>query len=299
MHACNPPDTYWVLGRIYGLLGKRFLFDHHDLSPEMYCAKGGKPGGFLYRALLWLEKQTFKTADVLITTNQSHREIAMERGGVAPSRAWIVRSGPDPERLRWVDPEPGLKRGRPFLVCYLGEMCSQDGVDQLLDIAAITRRDLGRRDITFVLMGGGPELEKLRARKSQMGLGDFVVLTGRVSDADLCRYLSTADVCVDPTPWSEWSDRSTMNKIVEYMAFGKPVVAFDLKEHRFSAERAALYVRPDDVEGFAKQIVKLLNDPAKRENMGGIGEVRIREELSWDHSKAPLLAAYSKAMARR
>lgn len=296
IHACNPPETYFLLAWFYKLLGKRFIFDHHDLSPEMYLAKGGRPRDPLHRALLWLEKLTFRTANVVITTNTSHQEIAITRGGLPPERVFIVRSGPDFQRLRRLEPEPTLKDGYPYLVCYLGEMCPQDGVDYLLKAIQRLRQDFGRADVKFVLMGGGPSLPQLRQLKTSLGLDGQVEFTGRVSDHDLCRYLSTCDLCLDPDPYSEWADRSTMNKIMEYMAFGKPIVAFDLRENRYSAQGAAVYARPNDVSHFTALIHELLDDPPRRQAMGQTGLARVHQELAWDYSRPPLLAAYQTAL---
>ncbi|MEW5989636.1 MAG: glycosyltransferase family 4 protein [Chloroflexota bacterium] len=292
IHACNPPETYFLLAGLYKLLGKRFIFDHHDLSPEMYLAKGGRAGDFLHRVLLWLEKLTFRTADGVITTNASHQEIAMTRGGLPKERVFIVRSGPDFQRLQQLRPEPALKGGYPYLVCYLGEMCPQDGVAYLLQAAQLLRQEKGRADVRFVLMGGGPSLPELRRLKTTLGLDGQVEFTGRVSDHDLCRYLSTCDLCLDPDPYSEWADRSTMNKIMEYMAFGKPIVAFDLRENRYSAQGAAVYARPNDVNHFVSLIDELLKDPGRRQAMGQTGLARVHQELAWDYSRPPLLAAY-------
>lgn len=293
IHACNPPETYFLLAWPYKLIGKDFVFDHHDLSPEMYVAKGGKKGGLLYRLLLLLERLTFKTADVVLTTNQSHKRIALERGGVSPDRIFIVRSGPDLERLHPLTAEPRLKQGRQYLGCYLGEMCPQDGVDRLLYAIEHVVRVIGRQDTTFVLMGGGPALPELRHLSHDLDLDDWVTLTGRVSDRDLCRYLSTADVCFDPDPYTEWADQSTMNKIMEYMTFGKPIVAFDLTEGRFSAQAAAVYAQPNDVEEFAQLINDLLNDEPRRQAMGCFGRQRVETALSWEHSAPVLLRAYA------
>jgi glycosyltransferase involved in cell wall biosynthesis len=293
IHACNPPETYFLLAWFYKLIGKKFVFDHHDLSPEMYVAKGGKKGGLLYRLLLLLERLTFKTADVVLTTNQSHKRVAMERGGVSPDRIFIVRSGPDLKRLKVLPAEPALKQGREYLGCYLGEMCPQDGVDRLLYAIEHLVKTIGRRDTTFVLMGGGPALKELRALNHELGLEEWVTLMGRVSDYDLCRYLSTADVCFDPDPYTEWADQSTMNKIMEYMTFGKPIVAFDLTEGRFSAQEAAVYAEPNDVQEFAHLIDELLNDKQRRRAMGEFGRRRVEEKLSWRHSTPNLLKSYS------
>jgi len=295
IHACNPPETYFALAAIYRLMGKKFIFDHHDLSPEMYVAKGGRKGGFLYRALLGLERLTFKTADVVITTNHSHKEIAIKRGAVSPDRIFIVRSGPDLERLRPVRPEPQLKNGHRYMVCYLGEMCPQDGVDYLLRSAHHILEDLGREDVQFTFIGGGPAMPDMATLAEDMGLlKNHVAFTGRVSDADLCRYLSSADVCVDPDPYTEWSNQSTMNKIVEYMAFGQPIVAFDLRENRYSAQDAAVFVEPNDEQKMALTILDLLDDPERRSAMGTYGQTRVRQHLSWKHSIPHLLKAYSR-----
>ncbi|MHA1279689.1 MAG: glycosyltransferase family 4 protein [Candidatus Helarchaeota archaeon] len=293
LHACNPPDTYFLLGLIYKrLLGKRFIFDHHDLSPEMYVAKGGREKGFLHKGLLFLEKMTFKTADIVITTNESHKDIANKRGGVDSQRIFVVRSGPDFDRLQIRSLNPELKQGFKFLSCYLGEMCSQDGVDGLLRSISIYVNEINRKDTLFVFLGGGPELDYLINLKNKMNLQDYVVFLGRVSDIDLCRYLSTADLCLDPDPYTEWSNQSTMNKIMEYMFFGKPILAYDLKENRFSAQDAAMYVTPNKEGDFAHGIQYLLDRPNLREKMGKFGRKRVLEKLLWNYSIPNLVRAY-------
>lgn len=293
IHACNPPETYFLLALVYKLLGRKFVFDHHDLSPEMYVAKGGKKGGVLYRCLLLLEKLTFKTADLILSTNESYKRVAIMRGGCSPDRIFVVRSGPDLNRLRRFPPDPSLKQGRRYLACYLGEMCPQDGVDLLLYAIKHLVEKLGRRDTTFVLMGGGPAWKSLKQLCSQLELDEWVIMTGRVSDYDLCRYLSTADICLDPDPFTEWADMSTMNKVMEYMAFGKPIVAFNLTENRFSAQEAAVYATPNSVEHFAELIDDLLRDEHRRMQMGEYGRQRVEKELSWEHSASVLIEAYS------
>jgi glycosyltransferase involved in cell wall biosynthesis len=294
VHACNPPETYFALAGFYKLFSKKFVFDHHDLSPEMYLAKGGKKEGFLHRCLLWLEKLTFKLADVVITTNESHKRVAMERGGMPEDQIFIVRTGPDFDRLQILEPELDLKAGYPYMACYLGEMCIQDGIDYLLQTAKLVRDKFERQDIKFVLMGGGPALKEMQQLNTRLGLESYVEFTGRVSDHDLCRYLSTADVCLDPDPYTEWADQSTMNKIMEYMAFGKPTVAFNLKENRYSAQDAAVYATPNDVDEFASLIVSLIDDENKRHAMGQRGLERVRQKLAWEYSKPALRSAYKK-----
>jgi glycosyltransferase involved in cell wall biosynthesis len=292
IHACNPPETFWLLGRFWRLFGKRFLFDHHDLSPEMYAAKFGRESGLMYQGLLFLERMTFKAAQVVITTNESHKRIAQERGGVAPENVFVVRSGPDIDRFKVYDPDPIWRNGKPFLLVYLGEMCKQDGVDHLVRAIRILREDLERDDVHAVFVGGGPEQPMIRAYADRQGVGDICTFTGRVSDDDLCRILSSADIAVDPDPKTAWSDRSTMNKIMEYMFFGLPIVSYDLTEHKVSAQDAALYVEPNSERALADGVNELLNDPGRRERMAQYGVHRVRDQLVWQHSVPHLLGAY-------
>jgi glycosyltransferase involved in cell wall biosynthesis len=292
IHACNPPETFWLLGGFWRLFGKRFLFDHHDLSPEMYAAKFGRESGLMYRGLLFLEHMTFRTADVVITTNESHKRIAQQRGGLAEEDIYIVRSGPDLDRFRVYEPDPAWKRGKAYLLVYLGEMCKQDGVDHLVRAVALLRDELGHDDVQAVFVGGGPEQPLIKAYADEAGVGELCTFTGRVSDEDLCRILSSADIAVDPDPKSDWSDKSTMNKIMEYMFFGLPIVAYDLTEHRVSAQDAAVYAEPNVERALAEAVSGLLRAPAKRKEMSEYGASRVREKLVWQHSVPSLLAAY-------
>jgi glycosyltransferase involved in cell wall biosynthesis len=298
IHACNPPETFWLLGWFWRVFGKRFLFDHHDLSPEMYAAKFGRAGGAMYRGLLFLEWMTFKTADIVITTNESHKKIAQQRGGLAAEDVYIVRSGPDLDRFKVYEPDASWKRGKAKLLVYLGEMCKQDGVDHLVRAVATLRDELGHGDFHAVFVGGGPEQPLIKAYADEIGVADCCTFTGRVSDEDLCRILSSADIAVDPDPKSDWSDKSTMNKIMEYMFFGLPIVAYALTEHRVSAEDAAVYAEPNSERALAEAISGLLTAPAKCKKMSEYGAKRVREKLVWQHSVPPLLAAYDAIFRR-
>jgi glycosyltransferase involved in cell wall biosynthesis len=298
IHACNPPETYWLLAGFWRFFGKRFLFDHHDLSPEMYAAKFGRDSGLMYNGLLFLERMTFRSADLVITTNESHKRIAQARGGLAPKDVFVVRSGPDLGRFRVYDPEARWKQGKPFLLVYLGEMCQQDGVDHLVRAIRILRADLQRDDLHAVFVGGGPEQPQIRAYADEQRVGDSCTFTGRVSDDELCRILSSADVAIDPDPKTAWSDQSTMNKIMEYMFFGLPIVCYDLTEHKVSAQDAALYVKANSEPALADGIAALLDDPERRARMARRGAERVRQELAWQHSVPPLLAAYDAIFAR-
>jgi glycosyltransferase involved in cell wall biosynthesis len=293
IHACNPPDLFFLVGRLFKLLGKKFVFDHHDLGPELYEAKFGRRD-FLYRLMLKLERWTFRSADVSIATNESYRRIAIERGRMAPERVFVVRSGPSLERLKILPPDERLKRGRRHLIGYVGVMGRQEGIDYLLHAARHIVLDLGRRDVHFGLVGGGTSLEEMKALARELGVADHVTFTGRVSDGEMLAMLNTAEVCVNPDVANDMNDKSTMNKIMEYMALGKPIVQFDLTEGRRSAEAASLYARRNDPIDLASKIVALLNDPARRARMGAYGRARVENELEWRHEAPKLLAAYAK-----
>lgn len=295
IHACNPPDTFFALALLFRLLGVKFVFDHHDLCPEMYLAKGRSRTGMLYRALLALERMTLKSADVVIAVNESHRAIALRRGGIPDARITVVRSGP---RCKWADihlPSAELKRGRPYMVLYLGEMCEQDGVAHLLG-AIQAYRTMAPNDTLFAFVGGGPDQPRMKAKAEEMGLGPMVHFTGRIPDEQLWAYLSTADLCVDPDPLTEWSNMSTMNKIIEYMAFGRPIVAFDLVEHRRSAESAAVYVEGNDDAALGRAMRELLLDVGRRQKMSQFARTRFREELAWENSEQRLIATYRQLL---
>ncbi|HET9644491.1 MAG TPA: glycosyltransferase family 4 protein [Burkholderiaceae bacterium] len=292
IHACNPPDLIFLVGGFFKLLlGKKFLFDHHDINPELYEAKFRRRD-FFYRLMLKLERWTFRCADVSIATNESYRRIAIERGGMDPERVFVVRSGPMLERLRIVEPVPELKKGRRYLVGYVGVMGKQEGIDYLLRALAHIVRDMKREDVQFGLVGGGTELEEMKRYAVQLGVQDYVTFTGRVPDEPMLQMLNTADVCVNPDVANEMNDKSTMNKIMEYMALGKPIVQFDLTEGRFSAGESSLYAKRNDERDLAARIVELLDDPQARERMGLVGRERVVNVLEWKYEVPKLLAAY-------
>ena len=291
VHACNPPDLFFVIGALFKLVGKRFVFDHHDLGPELFEAKFGRRG-FLHRVLLTLEYLTFRVADAVLATNESYRQIALTRGRVAPERVQVVRSGPNLERLRRVPPDERLRCGRRFLVGYVGVMGAQEGIDCLLHAVRHIVHDRKRTDIHFALVGGGTSLAEMRALAARLQIDGYVTFTNRVADEVLLRVLSTADVCVNPDRANEMNDKSTMNKIMEYMALGKPIVQFDLKEWRYSSQQAAAYARCGDTIDFGEQILALLDDPERRKRMGEFGYERVVNELAWRHQIRYLLAAY-------
>jgi glycosyltransferase involved in cell wall biosynthesis len=291
IHACNPPDLFFLIGRLFKLLGRKFVFDHHDISPELYEAKFGRRD-FFHRLLLKLEYWTFRTADISIATNESYRHIAIERGRMPPERVFVVRSGPSLERMKIQPADERLKRGRRYLVGYVGVMGKQEGVDCLLQVAQHIVLGLGRTDVHFGLVGGGTSLDEMKALAVELGVSDFVTFTGRVPDGEMLALLNTADVCVNPDMANDMNDKSTMNKIMEYMALGKPVVQFDLTEGRYSAQDASLYAHPNDFRDFAARIVELLDDPVRRTEMGEIGRGRVENELEWRHEAPKLLAAY-------
>lgn len=298
IHACNPPDTIFLIGRFFKLFGKRFIFDHHDINPELYEAKFGRRDKW-YRLLLRLERATFAAADASIATNQSYRRIAIERGGMDPERVFVVRSGPDLTRVKRVPPNDALRRGRRHLVAYVGVIGKQEGLDLLLEAVAYLRDERGRDDVQFAIMGAGTEVESLRGLALRLGVEDCVEFTGRVSEEVLWETLGTADVCVNPDRVNAMNDQSTMNKILEYMALAKPIVQFELAEGRVSAGEASLYAAPNDPRDFADKLVELLDDPERRRRMGEIGRRRVEGELAWHHQVPSLLEAYECALGKR
>ncbi|HEU5135132.1 MAG TPA: glycosyltransferase family 4 protein [Steroidobacteraceae bacterium] len=291
IHACNPPDTIFLIGAFYKLFGKKYVFDHHDINPELYEAKFGKRG-FGRSLLVALERMSFNTADMVISTNESYRSIAIERGRKNPADVHVVRSGPDLTRIRVVPPNPALKKGRKYLVGYVGVMGKQEGIDLLLQAVQLIVHHLKRTDIQFGLVGGGTELAAMRELAKQLGVAEYVTFTGRAPDAELLEMLNTADICVNPDRANDMNDRSTMNKVMEYMALGKPVVQFDLTEGRVSAGDASWYARPNDVADLAQKMIALLADENQRIHMGAIGRERVERVLSWQHEAPRLLAAY-------
>jgi glycosyltransferase involved in cell wall biosynthesis len=297
IQGCNPPDDIFLVALPFKLFGVKYIFDHHDVNPELYLSKYGKKDLY-YRVLVWLEKSTFRTSDVVMSTNNSYREIAMTRGGIAADDIFVVRNGPTPELLKAVPPNLALKHGKRYLVGYVGVMNSQDGLDILLDVA-LRIKNLGRHDVYFTCVGGGPELPSLRKMLREKQLEDVVTFTGYIPDAELLEVLSTADICVNPDRPCEMNSMSTMIKILEYMALGKPIVQFDGTEGRFSAQEASLYSDGEDRAGdFAEKLLWLLDHPEERERMGRFGRRRIEKELAWEYSVQYLLAAYEKAFSK-
>jgi glycosyltransferase involved in cell wall biosynthesis len=295
VHACNPPDLLFLVAKMLKRRGARFIFDQHDLVPELYLSRFGRGEDILYRGVCRVERLTYEAADVVISTNESYRQTALTRGGKKPEEVFVVRSAPVVERFHEVPAEEQLKSGKPHLLCYLGVMGPQDGVDYALRSLASLRDDLGRTDWHAVFVGSGDTFDAMVALSHQLGLSDLVEFTGRLPDEDVLRYLSTADVCLSPDPRNPLNDVSTMNKIMEYMAMARPIVSFDLKEARVSAGEAAVYAPANDEGEFAKLIARLLDDPDERRRMGEIGRVRVSGPLSWDHSRVALLAAYEAA----
>ncbi|WP_020417474.1 glycosyltransferase family 4 protein [Amycolatopsis sp. ATCC 39116] len=293
VHACNPPDLLFLVARMLKRQGAKFVFDQHDLVPELYLSRFDRGKDLLYRGVCALERATYRAADVVIATNESYRDVALTRGGKRPEDVFVVRSAPVVDRFRQVPPEPELKRGKPNMLCYLGVMGPQDGVDYALRALAKLRDDLGRTDWHAVFVGSGDAFDAMVALSKDLRLDDQVEFTGRIPDADLVRYLSTADVCLAPDPLNPLNDVSTMNKIMEYMAMSRPIVSFDLREARVSAGEAAVYAPANDELEFAKLTARLMDDPAERKRMGELGAERVAGPLSWVNSAKALLAAYA------
>jgi glycosyltransferase involved in cell wall biosynthesis len=293
VHAANPPDLFFLLYKPFGWLGKKFVFDQHDLCPETYETKFHRRD-WMWRLLVKLENFTHRAADLVLVTNQSVYENARQRGNVPAEKLAVVRIGPDLESFRRTDPHPELKRGYRYLVTYLGVMSIQDGVDRVVWAAHHLQQLRGKSDVLFTLIGKGDCFEQVKKLAQSLGLNGSVQFTGRIPDADLLQYLSTADVCVAPDPPIQLNHMSTMNKIMEYMACARPIVSFDLTESRRSAGSAAVYVERDDPKLMAQAIHELLEDPERRSKLGKYGFERVQNELAWSHSARSLVEAYSR-----
>ena len=298
IQACNPPDIFWPLAMAFRALeGTRFVFDHHDLCPELYESRFPEGPKLPYQGLRALERRTHRAADHVISTNDSYRKIAMARSGKRPADVTVVRTGPDPQRLRRGQAYPELRRGRRFLAAYIGVMGPQDGVDIIVQAASILVHELGREDIAFTLIGSGDCYRDLVALRDELGLAGHVEFTGRAPDELVSRILSTADVGLSPDPKNPLNDVSTMNKTMEYMAFELPVVAFDLRETRLSAGDAALYVKPNDVHDYAAAIAAFMDDEPQRARLGKLGRARVEQELAWSHQERAYLGVYERLTA--
>jgi glycosyltransferase involved in cell wall biosynthesis len=297
IQACNPPDVFWPLGLAFRAVeGTAFVFDHHDLCPELFQSRFPTGPKLPYKGLLALERRTHQAADHVISTNDSYREIAMTRGGKRPEDVTVVRTGPDLRRLRPGEPDPELRRGHEFLVAYIGVMGPQDGVDIVVRAADIVVNQLGRDDIAFTLIGSGDCYDELVALRDELGLAGTVEFTGRAPDELVMRIMSTAQAGLSPDPKNPLNDVSTMNKTMEYMAFGLPVVAFDLRETRVSAGDAAVYVQPNDERQYAEAIVALLDDEPRRALMGKLAKERVEQELAWSHQESTYLGVYKRVL---
>lgn len=301
VHAANPPDTLVFIAAFYKMLGKRFIFDHHDLAPDMYYARfEGRGNRAVYRVLFWCEKLSCQLADHVIATNQSYKRIEMERHQVPEERITVVRNGPDPNKLRAVEPDPVLRKRAGTIIAFAGVIGYQNGTPVLLKALRSLVYDLGKRDVFFAIIGDGHALPELKRLAREYSLEDYVWFTGWVDDPSAyIRYLSTADICVEPTPSCTSNDASTMIKLMEYMALGKPSVAFDLPEHRYSAQSAALYAKPNSELDLARGIAELIDDPQRRQTMGSFGRSRIETNLAWSHSLPNLLEVYRRVLPGR
>ena len=299
IQACNPPDTIFLLGGFYKyLFGKAFLFDHHDINPELFEAKFGKRG-FFHGLLKVLERLTFMTADSSIATNGTFKKIAIERGKMEPENVFIVRSIPDLKKFKRVAPNTELKNGRKHLVGYVGIMGAQDGVDILIEAMADIVHRQKRDDIQCAIVGSGTELEALKEMTHNLGLNDYITFTGFLSGPDLLSAFSTFDIGAIPDPKNTYNDKISMNKVFEYMSMSIPFVQFDLGEGREIAGNASLYAENNDPADFASKLLRLTDDMTLRNELGSIGERRAAEQLNWEDERGRLLGAYSKAMENR
>jgi glycosyltransferase involved in cell wall biosynthesis len=299
LQACNPPDIFWPLALVLRWADRtKFVFDHHDLCPELFQSRFPDGPKWAYWGLRALERRTHRTADHVISTNDSYRDTAVTRSGKAPEAVTVVRTGPDPEKLCRGPQYQALRRDRRYLAAYIGVMGPQDGVDIVVKAAGVVVHEMGREDIAFTLIGSGDCFDELVALRDQLNLNGHVEFTGRVPDDLVKKVLSTAHAGLSPDPKNPLNDVSTMNKTMEYMAFELPVVAFDLHETRVSAGDAAVYVQPNDVREYAKAIVDLMDDEALRAQLAKVGRARVEDELAWSHQARAYLGVYGRLTGR-
>jgi glycosyltransferase involved in cell wall biosynthesis len=294
VQACNPPDLLFLVALPLMARGAKFVFDHHDLVPELFRSRFPNGGKWLFRGVGVLERITFALASGVISTNESYRRVAITRGRKRPEQVQVVRSAPDLSNFLLRDPDPELRRGKAHLAAYVGVMGPQDGVDYALRALAHLHHDLGRDDLHTIFMGSGDAHAEMLALAHDLKLDDVVEFPGRVTDDFLQRCLSTADVCLSPDPRNPLNDVSTMNKVVEYMAMGRPLVSFELVEARVSAGEAAVYAADDDERVFGELVGRLLDDPERRAEMGAIGRARVADQLSWAVSRTNLVEFYGR-----
>jgi len=299
-HACNPMDILWIIALPYKVLGKKFLYDHHDLCPELYFSRNSSERKYhlLYKILIILEKYSYKFADVVISTNDSYSEIALSRGGKDPKDVYVVRNGPDLNKFKLLPPKKGLKKSGDVLIGYLGNMNPQDGVEYLINAAAEIVKKRGLANFKFIIIGGGSSKPQLLKKSKVLCLENNVKFTGLLFGNDMISTLSACDICVQPDPLNQLNDKSTMNKALEYMALGKPVIAFDLRETRVSCGNAAIYVKPNDIVDLADKIVFLSGKKELILSMGRIGRARVENKFSWKYSIPHLLSAYNHVKKR-
>jgi glycosyltransferase involved in cell wall biosynthesis len=293
IHAHNPPDIFVFIAVIFKLFGKKFVYDQHDVTPEMFLALFGDKHRSVQRMLVWMEQLSCRMADHVILANQSHQRITMQRSGIAQAKTTIVRNGPNLDEQPFVEAEPTALYPGKVVICYVGVMGYHDGVDYLLRALQHLAYDMGRMEFVCLMVGAGGAWQSMKSLSQTLELQDFVHFTGWIDRTKVNSYICAADICVAPEPSNPYNDRCTVIKIAEYMAMGKPVVAFDLPEHRVTAQSAALYARPNEEKDFAQKLAMLMDDPALRQKLGQIGKERVETELAWPHQVKNLLAAYA------
>lgn len=294
IHTHNPPDTLFIIPLFYKIFGIKFVYDHHDLSPDLFLEKYKSKGKIIYRLLLLLERLSCRSANLVIATNESYKKIEIKRCGVKPEDIFVVRNGPKLDELKITEPVQSLKNTKKTILCYIGAINNQDGLDYLLDAFSKIVHKYMMKNIILLIVGDGDYLYKIKELAKELSIDDFIIFTGYVSDRnEINRYLSSADIFVDSAPYSFLNDNSTFIKHMEYMVFQKPVVSFKLKESMFSLGDAGVFVEANDTDKYAKAIINLINDKDMRRKLGESGKKRIKE-LSWDKVSIPLLQAYKQ-----
>jgi len=292
IHTHNPPDTLFLIPMFYKIFAKKFVYDHHDLSPELFLEKYGSRRAFIHKLLLLLEKLSCQAANLVIATNESYKKIEIERCGVKAENIYVVRNGPDLNEMKISEPIQAIRSKANTILCYLGVINIQDGVDYLLDVLSKIVYRFDYKDVCLLIIGDGDYLYKIKELAKEMDLNKYIVFTGHISDRNkLNKYLSTADIFVDAAPLSFLNDNSTFIKHMEYMVFQKPIVSFALKETMVSLKNAGVFVPPNDTEKMAKAILDIIDNNQLKDKLGASANKRV-QELSWDKVSLPLTEAY-------
>lgn len=294
IHVHTPPDLTAVIAIFYQFFGKKFVFDLHDLSPELYLARSARENpNLVYRMLRYFERLACSKADRLIATNETQRSVQIDRCGANPAHCYVVRNGPNEFFLQSVTPVSELRTDGKLVLGYVGVIGIQDGVDYFIRTLCELKNTHGRKDFRAVIVGNGPAMTELKRLAKELGVFDLVHFTGMIPFPSVPAYIASFDICFTPDPSNPYNDSCTTIKTMEYMALRKPTVCFRTRENELTAGESAVYADNNDIADYARATVKLMDDPELRQRLGQIGRDRVDDGLTWEHQSVQLLKLYS------